>query len=99
MSPEFMQEAYNQAHGITPATISKKINTFDYTMAGMNANTMEAAINEELKAYDADELNLEDVIRNLDTKMNESAESLEFEQVAQYRDKIRELKKIKTAQP
>jgi excinuclease ABC subunit B len=94
-----IQEAYNQAHGITPATISKKINTFDYTMADMNANSVEAAINEELKAYDADELNLEDVIRDLEAKMNEAAETLEFEQAAQYRDKIRELKKIKTAQP
>ena len=94
-----IQEAYNQAHGITPATISKKINTFDYTMADMNANSVEAAINEELKAYDAYELNLEDVIRDLEAKMNEAAETLEFEQAAQYRDKIRELKKIKTAQP
>ncbi|WP_319573904.1 excinuclease ABC subunit UvrB [uncultured Desulfobacter sp.] len=94
-----IQEAYNQAHGITPATISKKINTFDYTMADMNANSVEAAINEELKAYDADELNLDDVIRDLEVKMNEAAETLEFEQAAQYRDKIRELKKIKTAQP
>jgi len=94
-----IQNAYNQAHGITPATISKKINTFDYTMADMNADTVEAAVNEELKAYDADELNLDDVIRDLGVKMNEAAENLEFEQAAQYRDKIRELRKIKTAQP
>ena len=94
-----IQQAYNQAHGITPATINKKINAFDYTMADMNANTIEAAVNEELKAYDAEELNLDDVIRDLETKMNEAAENLEFEQAAQYRDKILELKKIKTAQP
>ncbi|PIE63076.1 MAG: excinuclease ABC subunit B [Desulfobacter postgatei] len=94
-----IQKAYNLAHGITPTTINKKINTFDYTMADMNANTVEAAVNEELKAYDADELNLEDVILDLGAKMNEAAEKLEFEQAAQYRDKIRELKKIKTVQP
>jgi excinuclease ABC subunit B len=94
-----IQKSYNQAHGITPATINKKINTFDYTMADMNANTIEAAVNEELKAYGTDELNLDDVIRDLGAKMNEAAENLEFEQAAQYRDKIRELKKIKTAQP
>nr|WP_320191083.1 excinuclease ABC subunit UvrB [uncultured Desulfobacter sp.] len=94
-----IQKSYNQAHGITPSTINKKINSFDYTMADMNANTVEAAVNEELKAYDADELNLEDVIRDLEAKMNEAAENLEFEQAAQYRDKIRELKKIKTTQP
>ena len=94
-----IQKAYNQAHGITPATISKKISAFDYTMADMNANTVEAAVNEELKAYQADELSLDDVIRDLEVKMNKAAENLEFEQAAQYRDKIRELKKIKTAQP
>ncbi len=94
-----IQKVYNQAHGITPATINKKINAFDYTMADMNANRVEAAVNEELKAYVADELNLDDVIRDLEAKMNEAAEKLEFEQAAQYRDKIRELKKIKTAQP
>lgn len=94
-----IQNAYNQAHGITPATISKKINVFDYTMADMNANTVEAAVNEELKAYEADELNLEDVIHDLEAKMNQAAENLEFEHAAQYRDKIRELKKIKAAQP
>ncbi|MGD9687316.1 MAG: excinuclease ABC subunit UvrB, partial [Desulfobacter sp.] len=33
-----IQKVYNQAHGITPATINKKINAFDYTMADMNAN-------------------------------------------------------------
>ncbi|MDX9963029.1 excinuclease ABC subunit UvrB [Desulfobacter postgatei] len=93
-----IQKVYNQAHGITPATINKKINAFDYTMADMNANRVEAAVNEELKAYEADELNLDDVIRDLEAKMNEAAEKLEFEQAAQYRDKIRELKKIKTAQ-
>nr|WP_319395946.1 excinuclease ABC subunit UvrB [uncultured Desulfobacter sp.] len=94
-----IQQAYNQAHGITPATINKKINSFDYTMADMNANTVEAAVNEELRAYDAEELNLDDVIQDLEAKMNEAAENLEFEQAAQYRDKILELKKIKTAQP
>ncbi|MCG8551750.1 MAG: UvrB/UvrC motif-containing protein, partial [Desulfobacterales bacterium] len=94
-----IQKSYNQAHGIKPATINKKINSFDYTMADMNNNTVEAAVNEELKAYDADELNLDDVIRDLGAKMNEAAENLEFEQAAQYRDKIRELEKIKTAQP
>ena len=93
-----IQQAYNKAHGITPATINKKINAFDYSMADMNANTVEAAVNEELKAYDADELNLDDVIGDLETKMNQAAENLEFEQAAQYRDKIRELKKLKKVQ-
>ena len=94
-----IQRAYNKAHGITPATISKKINAFDYTMADLNPNAVEAAVNEELKAYEGEELDLEEVLRDLELKMTQAAENLEFEQAALYRDKIRELKKIKTAQP
>ncbi len=94
-----IQKAYNKAHNITPATISKKINAFDYTMADLNPNAVEAAVNEELKAYEAQELDLEEVLRDLELKMTRAAENLEFEQAALYRDKIRELKKIKTEQP
>ncbi len=94
-----IQKAYNKAHNITPATISKKINAFDYTMADLNPNAVEAAVNEELKAYEAQELDLEEVLRDLELKMTRAAGNLEFEQAALYRDKIRELKKIKTEQP
>ncbi len=94
-----IQRAYNEAHGIIPSTISKKINAFDYTMSGQGDSLAEAAVNEELAAYSADELDLDDVIADLTAKMNLAAENLEFEQAALYRDKIAQLKKIRTTAP
>ncbi len=88
-----IQETYNTAHGITPTTIRKSINPFDYTMAdaGGAGEGLAAAVNEELAAYGEEELDLEDVIKDLTDKMNLAAENLEFEKAAQYRDKIQEL--------
>ena len=94
-----IQKAYNEAHGIVPATITKKINSFDYTMAGAGETAAEAAVNEELAAYGDDELDLDEVIRDLEYKMTMAAENLEFEQAALYRDKIAELRKILEAAP
>ncbi|WDP89614.1 MAG: excinuclease ABC subunit UvrB [Desulfobacter sp.] len=94
-----IQKKYNAAHGITPSTISKKINEFDYTMADLETDTAAAAVNEELAAYEGDELDLEDLIRDLEHKMSLAAENLEFEQAALYRDKISELEKMKTGRP
>ncbi|MEH0021202.1 MAG: excinuclease ABC subunit UvrB [Desulfobacter sp.] len=94
-----IQRAYNEAHGITPATISKKINAFDYTMSGDADADTAAAVNEELAAYEGDTLELDDVIRDLEYKMKLAAENLEFEQAALYRDKIQELSGMKTGQP
>ncbi len=91
-----IQRAYNKAHGITPTTINKKINAFDYTMSDGD-HTAAAAVNEEISAYDGEELDLEDLIRDLEHKMALAAENLEFEQAALYRDKIRELAKMKLA--
>jgi len=94
-----IQRAYNTAHGITPSTINKKINAFDYTMSDGETGSAAAAVNEEILAYEGEELDLEDIIRDLDHKMALAAENLEFEQAALYRDKIRELEKMKTSQP
>ena len=94
-----IQKAYNEAHGITPATINKKINAFDYTMSEDADLSAAAAVNEELQSYEGEELDLDDIIKDLEYKMKLAAENLEFEQAAQYRDKIRELSKMKTSQP
>ncbi len=95
-----IQKAYNAAHGITPATITKKINAFDYTMSEDAApDTAAAAVNEELAAYEGEVLDLDEVIRDLEYKMTLAAENLEFEQAALYRDKIQELSGMKTGQP
>jgi excinuclease ABC subunit B len=90
-----IQKAYNKKHNIIPATIQKSITMFDYLIdSGMLAN--EGSVNEEIKTYEADELNLEDIVKDLEYKMKVAAENLEFEKAAEYRDKIKELVDIKS---
>ncbi|MCF8112380.1 MAG: excinuclease ABC subunit UvrB [Desulfotignum sp.] len=86
-----IQQAYNQAHNIVPATIKKQLNLFEYPKPAGDSDGLAASVHEDIKAYDADELNLEDLIRDLEYKMKKAAEKLEFEQAALFRDKIRQL--------
>lgn len=89
-----IQRAYNEKHGIIPATIRKNLNLFDYSTHD-DEPLAEGSVNEEIRAYEGAELDLEDIIRDLEYKMKLAAETLEFEKAAEYRDKIRELKDIK----
>ncbi len=90
-----IQQAYNKTHGIVPATIKKNINAFDYTMDDIGGSGKASAVDEDIRAYEGRELDMEVLIRDLETRMNMAAEELEFEKAAQYRDKILELKAIK----
>ncbi|MCM2286459.1 MAG: excinuclease ABC subunit UvrB [Desulfobacula sp.] len=89
-----IQRAYNEKHGIIPATIRKNLNLFDYSTHEEGPGA-EGSVNEEIRAYEGAELDLEDIIRDLEYKMKLAAETLEFEKAAEYRDKIKELKDIK----
>jgi excinuclease ABC subunit B len=88
-----IQRKYNQTHGITPASIRKSIQSFDYTMTE-TLSPEELSVNETIRDYQAEELNLDDMILDLEYKMKIAAENLEFEMAAQYRDKIRQLKDL-----
>jgi excinuclease ABC subunit B len=90
-----IQRAYNEKHGIIPSTIRKNLNLFDYSTHD-DGPVADGSVNEDIKAYEGAELDLEDIIRDLDYKMKLAAETLEFEKAAEYRDKIKELKDIKT---
>ncbi len=52
---------------------------------------MDAAVHEVLQSYEGEEIDVQDLIRDLEYKMKKAAENLEFEQAAIYRDKIRQL--------
>ena len=84
---------------LSPAPSVKRSMPLTITMAGQGESAAEAAVNEELAAYSAEELNLDDVICDLEYKMKLAAENLEFEQAALYRDKIAELNKIRETAP
>ena len=89
-----IQKDYNEAHHIVPATIRKNLNLFDYSTHDTEP-VQEGSVNEDILAYEGDELNLEDLMADLTYRMKRAAETLEFEKAAEYRDKIRELKAIK----
>ena len=88
-----IQRAYNEKHGIVPATIRKNLNLFDNSTHN-GGPPAEGSVNEEIRAYEGAQLDLEDIIKDLEYKMKLAAETLEFEKAAEYRDKIRELKDI-----
>ncbi len=85
-----IQKQYNEEHGIVPATIIKKIAAFDYTMAAPETGTSQA-VQETISEYEGNDLDLDDIIRDLEYKMKIAAENLEFELAAEYRDKIRQM--------
>ncbi|MBU1194296.1 MAG: excinuclease ABC subunit UvrB [Proteobacteria bacterium] len=84
-----IQRAYNEKHGIVPATIQKNISAFQY--AGQSAEFAQGSVDEDIRDYDGPELNLEDIIKDLEYKMKKAAQNLEFELAAEYRDKIKQL--------
>ena len=89
-----IQRAYNEKHGIVPTTIQKNINLFDYS--GRDSQMIaQGSVDEDIQNYEGQELNLEDIVKDLEYKMKLSAETLEFERAAEYRDKIKELMNIK----
>jgi len=89
-----IQKAYNEKHNIVPTTIQKSINLFEYSTKE-NGSSLEGSVDEDIKAYEEQELNLEDIVKDLEYKMKMAAENLEFEKAAEYRDKIKELMDIK----
>ncbi len=88
-----IQKAYNEKHGIVPTTIQKNITGFKYS--GQDGLIAQGSVDEDIQAYDDQELNLEDIVKDLEYKMKKAAQNLEFELAAEYRDKIKQLTDIK----
>ncbi|NOY45590.1 MAG: excinuclease ABC subunit UvrB [Deltaproteobacteria bacterium] len=83
------QLAYNEAHGITPESVVRRIDDVLSSVYEMDYVTVPAAAEDELPYRDAAEL--EARIEELRKKMHEAAAELEFERAARYRDEIRRL--------
>ena len=89
-----MQVSFNEANGITPKSISKRIKdiidgVYDHEIA---VEALEVA--EERARYEAmDEKTLAREIRRLEKRMQEHAKNLEFEEAAAARDELFRLRK------
>jgi excinuclease ABC subunit B len=85
-----IQAAYNEAHGITPETIKKRIHDLEYQIAEADYVELELAAEEE--ASYATEGGIDKTIEVLEKQMKAAAKNLEFEQAAKLRDTIRRLR-------
>ncbi len=85
-----IQEAYNEEHGIVPASIVKQVRDLtDRVRAEASETGAETARPGELPVKD-----LERVIRELEREMKAAADQLEFEKAAVLRDEILELRNV-----
>ncbi len=85
------QIAYNEEHGITPATVRKNV---DDILAGLykgdvDMNRVTAKIDKPMHGA-----NLEAHLDGLRTDMRKAAENLEFEEAARLRDEIKRLETV-----
>ena len=91
------QLAYNQNHGITPQpivkTVSNSILSFLEVSRRLQTQTLDPSlIKAALKAEELPLDDLPELIQQLETKMKDCAKNLEFEEAAQYRDQIKQLR-------
>ena len=84
-----IQMAYNEAHGITPTTIQKKVR--DLISISKKAEKGAYGITKDAESMNAKELSA--LITKLSQKMNTAAVELNFELAAELRDQVFELKK------
>ncbi len=85
-----IQEAYNRAHGITPASIVKAIDDVLGSVYERDYVTVPVA-REEAEVYRS-EAELRAAIARLEAAMKEAARNLDFERAAELRDRLRRLR-------
>ncbi|MFZ0605788.1 MAG: excinuclease ABC subunit UvrB, partial [Roseiarcus sp.] len=87
------QEAYNEANGITPASIKRGIQD----ILGSVYEADHVTVDIGLADAPAIGQNLEGTIADLDKRMKEAAGNLEFEEAARLRDEIKRLQTVALA--
>jgi excinuclease ABC subunit B len=86
-----LQQAYNEAHGITPESIRRSIREVLRSVEERDYYTVEVA-QPDVRFESAEAL--ETTIRQLETEMREAAKRLDFERAAELRDRIRRIRKV-----
>ena len=84
-----IQEAYNEEHGITPTTIKKAVR--DLIAVSRAVAETEVKLKKDPESMSRKEL--KNLISQLEKQMRQAAADLNFEQAAELRDKMIELKK------
>ena len=86
-----IQAAFNEAHGIVPASIQKEVRQLDYAEAAQEPEQL-TLVAEAAVDYPTEEGPVEQQIRRLEVEMKAAAKNLEFERAAVIRNRIRALK-------
>ena len=85
------QQAWNEAHGITPASVKSQIKEILASPYEKDRVTVPAGVAEDgAKPFMGD--NFKATLRDLEARMREAASNLEFETAARLRDEIKRLK-------
>ncbi|MDN5863887.1 MAG: excinuclease ABC subunit UvrB [Gammaproteobacteria bacterium] len=91
------QQAYNEAHGITPQGIRKAVVDVmeaAYGEQGTKASAFSRAAEERAQYRGMSAAERENLLKKLEKKMYEHARNLEFEQAAKLRDEINEIQEM-----
>lgn len=91
-----IQQEYNQKHGITPATIIKRIregmgDLFDGSLMGQKTLNDKDKTLEKIKKLKGQPQQIGKEIEKLKSKMRKHSQALEFEEAAKIRDEIKRL--------
>ena len=87
------QTTFNQARGITPRSVHKRVKDLIDGVYSTGAAQQELKAAQIRARYDAmSEVQLAKELRQLEKQMLAAAKNLEFEQAAEYRDEIKKLK-------
>lgn len=84
-----IQKKYNEEHGITPTTIKKAVR--DLIAISKAAGESRADMEKDMESMSRKEL--EKLLKELNKRMHKAAAELDFEQAAELRDRIIEIKK------
>ena len=85
-----IQQAYNEAHGITPTTIKKAVR--DLIAISSAAEGVTNKVTKDPESMDRQEL--EKLVKELTRKMHQAAAELNFEEAVVLRDRMVEIKKM-----